>query len=347
MAEARHATPARQASGRRVLLFLVCGAWLLLTLFPVYWVIITSFKPPTAVQVRPTYLPWIDFQPTVKAWTDLFSGTRGEFRAPFIHSTILAVSATVLALLFGSMAAYALVRFTFRIRLGAGLAFAVVGIGGFLLLQSLGFSRVEAIGLAALAAIVLSILLNMLPLPGPVLGNNDIVFWFLSQRMFPPIVTAFALYLIYSEVGRAGLKMLDTYWGMTLCYTAFSMPLVVWLMRDFFQALPVEVEEAALVDDVSRFRIFFQIVLPMSLPALLAVGLVTLGFVWNEFLFALMLTTSDWQTLPIPLAGQNSYRGDEWWAISAAALVAIAPMMVMGFILARLMRSGLVVGSFR
>jgi len=332
---------------KRGAVFLLCLAWLFVTLFPIYWALVTSFKPPPAVNGGPTYLPWIDFQPTLQAWIDAFSGIRGDFVRPFVNSTLIGLSATVLAVAFGSMAAYALVRYTFRVRLLAGVLFALLGIGGFLLFRDLGLSRADSLGAAFVLALAASILANRLPLPGPVLGNNDVVFWFLSQRMFPPIVTAFALYLLYSEIGREGVKALDTFWGMTFCYTAFSLPIVVWLMRDFFQALPVEIEEAALVDDVPRIRILLEIVVPMARPGIVATAMITLGFVWNEFLFALLLTTSDWQTLPIFLSGQNSYRGDEWWAISAAAMIAIAPMMVMAVLLARLMRSGLVLGGIR
>ena len=144
-----------------------------------------------------------------------------------------------------------------------------------------------------------------------------------------------------------GFKLTDTFWGLTLCYVAFSLPIVVWLMRDFFAALPVEVEEAAMVDNVPTWRIFLGIVVPMSAPGLAATFMITLSFVWNEFLFALFLTTSKWQTLPILVAGQNSQRGDEWWAISAAALIAIVPMMVMAILLSRLMRSGLLLGAIK
>ena len=333
--------------GSRWVTFALCAIWFVITIFPFYWTFVTSFKPPTAVNGGPTYLPFIDFQPTVKAYVDAWSGDRGDFFKPFLNSTLIGVSATVLAVLLGSMAAYALVRFQFRVRLLAGVAFAAIGIGGFLLFQYLGLSRAQAMGVTFLLALPTSVLLNRLPLPGPVLGNNDVVFWFVSQRMFPPIVTAFALYLLYSELGKEGLRALDTYWGMTLCYTSFSLPIVVWLMRDFFQALPVEIEEAALVDDVPRLRIFFEIVLPMARPGLIATALITLGFVWNEFLFALLLTTSDWQTLPIILSGQNSYRGDEWWAISVAAMVSITPMLVLALFLARLMRSGLSLGAIK
>jgi len=197
------------------------------------------------------------------------------------------------------------------------------------------------------AALAASILVNRLRLPGPVLGNEDIIFWFVSQRMFPPIITAFALFLMYSEMGRAGLRLIDTYWGLTLCYVAFVLPIVIWLLRDFFAALPVEIEEAAMVDNVPMWRIFVQIVLPMAAPGLAATFMIALSFVWNEFLFALFLTTSKWQTLPILVAGQNSQRGDEWWAISAAVLIAIVPMMIMAILLSRLMRSGLLLGAIK
>lgn len=332
---------------RRPLVFLLCLSWLLFTVFPLYWTLVTSFKPPPAVASGPTYLPWIDFQPTLRAYVETWTGVRGNFFNPFMNSAVVSISATVLSVLLGSMAAYALVRFPFRVRLLSGIGFAVIAIGGFLVFRWFGFDPAPAMGLAFILALSAALALNLFDLPGPVLGNNDVLFWFVSQRMFPPIVTAFALFLFYSELGKEGLKALDTYWGLTLNYTAFSLPIVIWLMRDFIQSLPVEIEEAALIDDVPRLRIFFGIVMPMARPGLIAVSIVTLGFVWNEFLFALLLTASNWQTLPIMLAGQNTVRGDEWWAIAVAAMIALVPMIVFATILARLMRSGLVIGGIR
>ncbi len=326
----------------------LCLIWFIFTIFPLYWTLITSFKPPQAVAGGATYIPWVDFTPTLKAYIETATGVRGNFIQPTLHSALIAISATVVSVLFGSMAAYALVRFTFRVRLLSGLAFAVVAIGGYVLLtESFGLSPSAALGAVFLIAVPVSVLLNRLQLPGPVLGNEDVLFWFVSQRMFPPIVAAFALFLFYSELGKEGFKAVDTYFGMVLAYTSFSLPIVIWLMRDFFQSLPLEIEEAAMVDDVPRLRIFFEIVLPMSRAGLIAVSIITAGFVWNEFLFALLLTTSDWQTLPIMLAGQNSVRGDEWWAIAVAAMVALVPMIVLAGLLARLMRSGLVIGGIK
>jgi multiple sugar transport system permease protein len=324
----------------RALVTLACLFWALVTLFPLYWVLITAFKSPPGVVAGPTYLPFIDFRPSLQAWVDILAGIRGEFYMTTLNSTIVSLSAATIATAFGAMAAYALVRFTFKVKLAAGLAFFAIALGGYLAgHELLGLGRAQALMLSFVVALAAAILVNRLPMPGPVLGNPDIVFWFVSQRMFPPIVTAFALYLMYTEMGRWGFRLVDTYIGLTFCYVAFSLPIVVWLMRDFFQALPIEVEEAAMVDNVPHWRIFA--------PGLAATFMITLAFIWNEFLFALFLTTSRWQTLPILVAGQNSQRGDEWWAISAAALIAIVPMMVMAALLSRLMRSGLMLGAIK
>jgi multiple sugar transport system permease protein len=334
--------------GFRWMGFALALVWFVLSLFPLYFVLVTAFKPPLAVSRGPTYLPFIDFQPTLQAFRDAFLGLRGDFWGPIVSSVVVSVSATILAVLLGSMAAYALVRFEFRIRLASGLLFAVIAIGGFLLLHDLWGMRVPfALGLVLVVALLASVLVNRLPLPGPVLGNNDVTFWFVSQRIFPPIVSAFALFLLYTEINRLGLQLTDSYLGLVLAYTAFGLPFSVWLMRDFLATVPLEVEEAALVDDVGRFRIFFQIVLPMALPGLIATSMIVLAFIWNEFLFALLLTSGDWQTLPILLAGQQSSRGDEWWAISVATLISITPMVVVATVLGRMMRSGLLSGSIK
>lgn len=325
--------------GARRLAAFGCIVWCFITLFPLYWVVITAFKTPPGVVGGPTYIPFVDFTPTIQPFIDLYQGIRGEFFRTFLNSTLIGLTSAVIATAIGAMAAYALVRFEFKVKLATGVTFFVLALGGYLVFNAtLGLTRPQALLLAFPVALLAAIVANRLPLPGPVLGNEDILFWFVSQRMFPPIVTAFALFLLYTEIGRMGFQLVDSFTGMTLCYVAFSLPIVVWLMRDFFEALPVEVEEAAMVDNVPSWRIFLGIVVPMSTNGLIATFLITLAFVWNEFLFALFLTNAKWQTLPILVAGQNSQRGDEWWAISAAALVAIIPMMIMAALLGRMMR---------
>ena len=325
-----------------------CVIWLALFAFPLWWVFVTAFKPPLAVSQGPTYFPFIDFQPTVNAFQVAFSGTRGDFFDAFLNSVFISIASTTFSVFFGSMAAYALVRFQFQVRLLSGLIFAVISIGGFLLLNGpLDLRAPTALGIVMVAALAVCVPLNRLPMPGPVLKNDDVTFWFVSQRMFPPIVAAFALFLLYAETAKAGVPLFDSFAGMTIAYTAFGLPFAIWLMRGFFRTVPVEVEEAALVDNIGRLRIFFQIVLPMSLPGLVATTMIVLAFIWNEFLFALLLTSSKWHTLPMLLAGQNSSRGDEWWAISVATLVSIVPMVIVATLLGRMMRSGLLTGSIK
>ena len=322
--------------------------WFVFCIFPLWWIVVTAFKPPSAVSEGATYLPFVDFQPTLQAFKDAISGIRGDFLSPIMSSVIVSVLSTALAVLLGSMAAYSLVRFEFRVRLLAGVIFAVLSIGGFAVLTEVLEIRVPyAVLLALIIALPTAVISNGRNLPGPVLGNDDVTFWFVSQRMFPPIVSAFALFLLYSEMNKVGVRMLDSLPGLVLAYTAFGLPFSVWLMRDFFESVPVEVEEAATVDGIGRARIFFQIVLPMSKPGLIATSMIILAFIWNEFLFALLLTSSKWQTLPILMAGQNSSRGDEWWAVSVAALIAIVPMIVVATFLGRMMRSGLLAGSIK
>ncbi|WP_336055127.1 carbohydrate ABC transporter permease [Nitratireductor sp. CH_MIT9313-5] len=322
--------------------------WLIFCLFPLWWVLVTAFKPPLAVSQGATYLPFIDFQPTLQAFIDAFSGIRGDFAGPILSSIAVSVVSTALSVLLGAMAAYSLVRFEFRIRLLAGLAFGVLSIGGFVVLKHvIGLGVPMALLVVMLVALPVAILLNGLDLPGPVLKNDDVTFWFVSQRMFPPVVSAFALFLLYAEMNKVGVRLLDSFPGLVAAYTAFGLPFAVWLMRDFFSNVPVEVEEAAMVDDIGRLRIFFQIVLPMSKPGLIATSMIVLAFIWNEFLFALLLTSSKWQTLPILMAGQNSSRGDEWWAISVAALISIVPMIAVAVFLGRMMRSGFLAGSIK
>jgi multiple sugar transport system permease protein len=322
--------------------------WLFFAVFPLWWVLVTAFKPPLAVSQGATYIPFVDFQPTLQAFRDAFSGIRGDFLPPIISSVLVSVTATVLSVFLGAMAAYALVRFRFSIKLVAAAAFAVVAIGGFILLNSvLGLAVPYALASVLVIGLSLSIWLNGMTLPGPVFSNDDVTFWFVSQRMFPPIVSAFALFLVYAEMRKIGVPLLDSMPGLVLAYTAFGLPFSVWLMRDFFHSLPLEVEEAALVDDIGRLRIFFQIVLPMAKPGLIATSMIVLAFIWNEFLLALLLTSAKWQTLPILLAGQSSSRGDEWWAISVAALISILPMIVVAIFLGRMMRSGLLAGSIK
>ncbi|MBC7813309.1 MAG: carbohydrate ABC transporter permease [Burkholderiales bacterium] len=172
--------------------------------------------------------------------------------------------------------------------------------------------------------------------------NNNIAYWIISQRFLPP-----ALFVVPFLMGYAALNLIDTHVGLILIYTMINIPFAVWIMRDFFDTLPIDLEESARVDGASRWQAFVRIVFPLSTPGLVSVAVFSFVFSWNEFLFALMLTNFKAITLPVLIAGQNSTRGIEWWSISALTLVAAVPVIIMSLFLQRFITRGLVAGAIK
>lgn len=272
--------------------YLPLGLWALVVLFPIYWMVTTSFKPGLAVSQGPTYVPWVDFMPTLEAWRGILFGAQAPaIRRAFVNSVIVGGVSSLLALFLGAFAAYGLSRF--RYKLGA-------------------------------------------------LGNRDILIFIVSQRMMPPIVTALALFLMLNVVG-----LTDTRLGLILVYVAFNLPLSAWLMYNFFNQIPPYLEEAALIDGATRYQVFWRVVVPVSVPGLVATFFFTLIFAWNEFLFALILTSRDAQTLPIFIAAQHSQRGVQWWSLSAMSIVTVLPVVVFTLAVNRFLVERILVGTNR
>jgi multiple sugar transport system permease protein len=172
--------------------------------------------------------------------------------------------------------------------------------------------------------------------------NDNIAFWIISQRFLPPAVLVIPFLMIYSF-----FRLIDTHFGLVLAYTAFNIPFAVWIMRDFFNSLPIDLEESARVDGASRMQTFLRIVIPLSTPGFVTVALFSFVFAWNEYLFALMLTNFNAITMPVYIAGQQSTRGTEWWYISALALISVAPVMLIGLFFQRYITRGLTAGALR
>ena len=173
--------------------------------------------------------------------------------------------------------------------------------------------------------------------------NSDIAFWIISQRMLPPVVVVLPFLIMYRVVG-----LVDTYLGMILAYTVFNLPFAVWIMRDFFANLPVDLEESALIEGASRFKAFRLIVIPLAAPGLVATFLFCMMFAWNDYLFALMLTFSRASTLPMYIAGEGTQSyGPQWWYLSALSLMAVVPMMIVAVFVERFISRGLVVGAIK
>jgi multiple sugar transport system permease protein len=283
----------RHQRWRGLLTYAFVAFWAFIVLFPFYWMVTTSFKQPIAVSRGPTYIPFVDFQPTTEHWTYLFTSQRATTLRHFRNSVIAASGATVLAVIIGSMAGYGLSRFRYYWR-------------------ATGWT------------------------------NDGIAFWIISNRFLPPAVFVVPFLILYTTLG-----MIDTHIGLILLYTLFNVPFAVWIMRDFFNGLPIDLEESARVDGASRLQTFLRIVLPLSAPGIVAVAIFSFIFSWNEFLYALMLTNFDAITLPVMIAGQNTNRGVEWWFISALTLVAVMPVVLIGLFLERFITSGLMAGAVK
>ena len=172
--------------------------------------------------------------------------------------------------------------------------------------------------------------------------NDNIAFWIISQRFLPPALFVVPFLIAYAELG-----LIDKHGGLIIAYTMFNIPFAVWIMRDFFDGLPIDLEESARVDGANRWTAFTRIVLPLSAPGLASVAIFSFVFSWNEYLYALMLTDFEAITMPVFIAGQNTQRGVEWWYISALALTAIIPVVLVGLLLERFITRGLVAGALK
>jgi multiple sugar transport system permease protein len=170
--------------------------------------------------------------------------------------------------------------------------------------------------------------------------NDDILFFFMSQLILPPVVLALPFLVLYKA-----LSLLDTRLGLILVYTLTVLPIVIWIMRDQFNSIPLELDEAAFVDGLSVWGAFIRIVLPLAVPGMAAAFILSLVLCWNEYFFAALLTSTDAKTLPVMVASQTGSQGINWWSMAALSTAAIAPLVIVGIFLERYIVSGLTTGA--
>jgi ABC-type glycerol-3-phosphate transport system permease component len=274
-----------RALALRLLLYLgVCGT-VTAVCFPLAWMVSGSFKSRAELYAYPpTFFPtsW-----TLENYRTLLGQT--EFITYFVNSLIVACGATLLALAFGTMAAYSLTRFNFR-------------------------------GLKAIAQASL------------------------FCYMLPEALLVIPLYMFVVRVGLA-----DTLLALVISNTAFTLPLSLWFMRSYFAAIPATLEESAMIDGCTRFQAFHRITLPLALPGVISVGVFAFNHAWNEFLFALVFTSSETKkVLPIGLAtwiGQDSVFS--WGMLLAAAVLITLPVILFYAMVQRHLVSGLTAGGVK
>ncbi len=172
--------------------------------------------------------------------------------------------------------------------------------------------------------------------------NKDISFFFLSQLILPPVVLAMPFLVLYKE-----LALLDSRVGLILIYALTVLPIVIWIMRDQFDTIPIELEQAAMVDGCSIWGAFLRIVLPIALPGMVAAFILSIILCWNEYFFAALLTSTTAKTLPVMVASQTGSQGIAWWSMAALSTAAIAPLILIGVFLEKYIVKGLTAGAVK
>ncbi|MHB1103677.1 MAG: carbohydrate ABC transporter permease [Devosia sp.] len=264
-------------------------AWSAFVVAPFLWALTTSFKTANGVTGGPTYIPWVDYQPSLAAWQGLFGSGAGsiDIVGPFISSMMVTLSASLVSLVLGTLAAYGLSRFSYK--------------------------------------------------AGP-LGNSDLTFFFVSQRIMPPVVLAIPFFLMLGWLG-----LLDTVLGLIIVYVALLLPIAVWVMVDFFNTIPKELDETAMIDGCTPIEAFWRVILPNAVPGLVVAGIFCIIFGWNDFFFAFTLTFTQTQLLPVAIVSLNS-SVTPWWSLSASALISVSPLIVIAFLVERYLDKGSIGG---
>ena len=174
-------------------------------------------------------------------------------------------------------------------------------------------------------------------------GRNFLFFGLLVMRMLPPIAILVPLFALFNKAGLVNSRI-----GMVIAYTTFSLPLVVWIMRGFFEDLPAELEEAARVDGATRGGAFLRVVLPLARPGLVTAAILALLLAWNDFLFAAVLTSNATRTLPVLLASYaGADMGVDWGSITATGVLVVLPVILFSFAVQRHLVTGLASGAVK
>jgi multiple sugar transport system permease protein len=287
-------------------------------LVPVIWMAMTAFKTrPDAVSAPPVLF----FQPSLEGFVSLLTARRQmsqtEIAAAEQNRETLDW-ANQIALLRGQtiIGASAFPRQLLNSLIIAGVStFFSVAFG---VLSAYAFSRFD------------------------IPGKDDLLFFILSQRMLPAVVVTIPIFLMYRELG-----LYDTHFGMVLLYTSFNLSFSVWLLKGFIDEIPKEYEEAALVDGYTRLQAFRKIVLPQAITGIAATTVFALIFSWNEYAFALMLTSDVARTAPPSIPLVLGTGGIEWAAIAAGSLAFLIPVVIVTFVLRKHLLRGVTFGAIR
>jgi multiple sugar transport system permease protein len=291
----------------------------IVALVPLIWIALTSIKsPPDSISYPPKVIPFVDFQPTAEGYCNLFT-TRSRQTPEYLASLPPPANTCEQIARDRSMvvagASNYVPRFWNSIVIAFGSTFFAVVLGT---LAAYGFSRFKV------------------PL------KDDLLFFILSTRMMPPIAVAIPIFLMYRELGLSDTKL-----GMILLYTSVNVSLAVWLLKGFIDEIPREYEEAAMIDGYTRLQAFWKVVLPQATTGIAATAIFCLIFAWNEYAFAVLLTSGEAQTAPpfIPIIiGEG---GQDWPAVAAGTTLFLIPIVVFTILLRKQLLRGITFGAVR
>ena len=313
-ASAAHSVVDASSRGKLIAGTLVVG-YALIALIPLIWIFSTSFKsPPDSI----SYPPKVFFEPTLEGYVNLFT-TRSRQTDEYIESLGPPETWYDALVRERNMVITGPSRFADRywnsIVIGFGSTFLAVFLGT---LAAYAFSRFK------------------IPL------KDDLLFFILSTRMMPPVAVAIPIFLMYRELGLS-----DTAAGMILLYTAVNLSLSVWLLKGFVDEIPREYEEAALIDGYTRFQAFYKVVLPQAATGIASTAIFCLIFAWNEYAFAVLLTSATAQTAPPFIPTIIGVGGLDWPAVAAGATLFLLPVMIFTILLRKHLLRGITFGAVR
>jgi multiple sugar transport system permease protein len=173
-------------------------------------------------------------------------------------------------------------------------------------------------------------------------GGQHLAFWVLSQRFLPPVAIILPIFLLFRNIA-----LYDTHVGLILLYTVFTLPLTVWMMSTYFRQLPRSLEEAAMVDGLSRWQALWLIAVPLAAPGIVAAAVFCFIAVWTEFFFALILTSRYAFTLPTIFRAFLGFQGSQYGEAAALAATSLVPSIVLGMLVQRHLVRGLTLGAIR
>ena len=290
-------------------------SYAVITLLPLLWIIATGFKSPTDSIAYP---PKVLFEPSLGGYVNLFT-TQTRASAETLEALGEPTTWYDEIVLEKDMVIVGPSRFPERF-----LNSVIIGFG----------STFFAIVLGTAAAYAFSRF--KVPL------KDDLLFFILSTRMMPPIAVAIPIFLMFRNLG-----MSDTHAGMILLYTGVNLSLAVWLINGFIDEIPIEYEEAALIDGYTRFQAFYKVVLPQAATGIASTAIFCLIFAWNEYAFAVLLTSGTAQTAPPFIPTIIGVGGLDWPAMAAGATIFLLPVMVFTILLRKHLLRGITFGAVR